>query len=767
MKRLYIPTSSMNFNGILSSESISPRSFYERRGFGYRRWTTIPENENENVILLYETPFSFERPISDVEDHPMMIEITTDEDFPLANASGVRYSDHTIYLDPWNTKFIFFDEQDKRVALSLSDNSLETKMLPLYTKNGICLGRYEKLRMPSVKLQQSLCVSGLERDKQLNKMKGLLYGYYIGANLSSSKETAQQYRTLMELRDLVAAILSSENHSYTPPQGARLSELFARFQENDPNLSWLFRYIGSSQNLNPFLDDARKHGWSIPNILDAEAIKVSLTSDDGGKRVVELLDKKHQALELYDKQSHKLLNPDSGEVHVVEGVLNSISILPDKQENELLVRLVNNVQVDGKLSSIKDDVSDQITEFAKELYGSAWGNSMIRQQLNGIRRYVRGQEADVDWNNTLIASIASVLSRGDEWDKMLSFMRRKGMSDYRVAFALYGAFTGFANMTRDFTDLLLTLDSKYVAEVYTEFHGQLHGTPVSTKSFADEYMPAHSSVSKAMPKDHQLVAANHNSFQGLSGIVLPAFNRVKGEKGIKPKDKLEEGLQRCLQDVGENATVEQFLARLGKQYSDYGWKPKNKPFKSLKEKLYSKHETEIPENGTLQTKKQYIESPSIFGEDTKEREVSVRKNLGAKLKEADKRLFGFEEDPVNESVKTIEQPKAMQKLLLEDTSWIEMCSGMIKDKSAKDQFEIDMKWFIDNHQKEYHDPKKGVVPGRYYEHDRSNSATLDRLERYIENKLTSEKPKLKWLRDKYSKIPIGQILTYLRSRYGV
>ena len=109
----------------------------------------------------------------------------------------------------------------------------------------------------------------------------------------------------------------------------------------------------------------------------------------------------------------------------------------------------------------------------------------------------------------------------------------------------------------------------------------------------------------------------------------------------------------------------------------------------------------------------------------------------------------------------------MQKLLLEDTSWIEMCSGMIKDKSAKDQFEIDMKWFIDNHQKEYHDPKKGVVPGRYYEHDRSNSATLDRLERYIENKLTSENPKLKWLRDKYSKIPIGQILTYLRSRYGV
>ncbi len=582
MKKLYIPTSSLNFNNILSSESISPKSFYERRGFGYRRWTAIPENENENVILLYETPFSFERPISDVEDHPMMIEIIMEEDFPSTNTPGVRYSDHTIYLDPWNTKFIFFEEKDKRVALSLSDNSLETKMLPLYAKNGICLGRYEKLRIPSVKLQLPLCVSGLEKDKQLNKMKGLLYGYYIGANLSSTKETAQQYRIMMELRDLVAAILSSENHSYTPSQGARLSELLARFQENDPNLLWLFKYIGSSQSLNPFLADARKHGWAIPDILDAEAIKYSLSSDEGGKRVVELLDKKHQALELHDKRTQVLLNPDSGEVHIVEGELSSISILPDKRENELLVRLVNNVQMNGKMSSTKDVVSDQIARIAKELYGSAWENSLIKPQLNEIRRYVRGQESDVDWSNILIASIASVLSRGDEWDKMLSFMRRKGMSDYRVAFALYGAFTGFANMTRDFTDLLLTLDSKYVAEVYTEFHGQLYGTPVNTKAFAGVVLPRISPETKALANEgHTSESADKTSVKSLSKRVMAAFN----EMSYRGKDKLAEPLKRCLEEAGENATVSQFLHILGEKYENAGWKKSNKPYKRLEDIL--------------------------------------------------------------------------------------------------------------------------------------------------------------------------------------
>lgn len=510
----------MNFNGILSSESISPRSFYERRGFGYRRWTTIPENENENVILLYETPFSFERPISDVEDHPMMIEITTDEDFPLANASGVRYSDHTIYLDPWNTKFIFFEEKDKRVALSLSDNSLETKMLPLYSKNGICLGHYEKLRIPSVKLQQPLCVSGLEKDKQLNKMKGLLYGYYIGANLSSSKETAQQYRILMELNNLVAYIISSGNEIYSSESKAKISDSVKQMQ---------------------------------------------------------------QEIDIYDRRTRKLLNPDSGEVHVVDGVLNSISILPDKQENELLVQLVNNVWIAGKLSSIKDDVSDQIAKIAKGLYGNAWENSMIRQQLNEIRRYVRGQEADVDWNNTLIASIASVLSRGDEWDKMLSFMRRKGMSDYRVAFALYGAFTGFANMTRDFTDLLLTLDSKYVAEVYTEFHGQLHGTPINTAVSVDEYPSAHSPVTNALANEGRMQeAANKTSVETLSVVVMAAFNEMSYRRN---KDKLLEPLKRCLEEVGEDATVSLFLHILGEKYKTEGWKKSNKAYKRLDEIL--------------------------------------------------------------------------------------------------------------------------------------------------------------------------------------
>ena len=128
--KYYIPTSSLNFNNILSTESISPKVFYEKRGFGYSRWWSIDENNIENITLLFDSPHQFERPSSDIEDHEMLIEINTNDEYNKIT-DGVYYSDKTIYLNPWQTKIYFFSDSVKRTVLSLSDSSLETKMVRL------------------------------------------------------------------------------------------------------------------------------------------------------------------------------------------------------------------------------------------------------------------------------------------------------------------------------------------------------------------------------------------------------------------------------------------------------------------------------------------------------------------------------------------------------------------------------------------------------------------------------------------------------------
>ena len=175
MNTFYIPTSSLNFNNIFSSESISPLGFYPERKFGYSNWVNIPENALEGVILLYDTLKSFVRPISNVEDHPMVIEIQTDEDFP-ALQEGVFYSTHTIYLDPWHTKVHFFTEQDKSVVLSLSEHSLETKMLRLYKKKMFVAENTPREKYSVVTHHDNIPISRVEVEKDIfvNKIKGLL-----------------------------------------------------------------------------------------------------------------------------------------------------------------------------------------------------------------------------------------------------------------------------------------------------------------------------------------------------------------------------------------------------------------------------------------------------------------------------------------------------------------------------------------------------------------------------------------------------------------
>ena len=117
MEKRYIPTTSLNFNNVLSSESISPKAFYQKRGFGYIRWFSIPENDIDNVILLYKSLSSFVREKGDMEDHPLLIEIYLEEDV-LSSLKPINENvdccDHTIYLTPWSTRFIFFQSMTKR-----------------------------------------------------------------------------------------------------------------------------------------------------------------------------------------------------------------------------------------------------------------------------------------------------------------------------------------------------------------------------------------------------------------------------------------------------------------------------------------------------------------------------------------------------------------------------------------------------------------------------------------------------------------------------
>ena len=485
MKKFYIPTSSLNFTNILSSESISPKAFYMARSFGFGRWETIPENPYQNSIVLYDELRSFNRPISDVEDHPLLIEIVLHEqvEATLMKITDNTYlCDRTIYIDPFSTRLLFFTEKDKTIALSISDASSETKFVHLYRK------RIQVIPAPVTNYQpitdtkevQNFNTKEVESDKRINRMKGLLYGYYIGALLSTSKELVVKLNAAREINDIYAAILASLEHKATPQQKNRLENLFLTIHPV-PFISKLKELITDKRALDAIVYLVREEYGNIKGEVNVDkVISLLLSSSNNPDIKNPIIEKINNFIKQLDDEiarNAKPISPSDDNIVVTGDSLKNIKDLSDNDKS-LYITWINETltkdEYNGKISTFREALSDDITRKAKDIIGSdSWKGSCAEVTLNALRRHVRGEGFQHNWGNDVLSSIAAVVVRGDDWQKLLEYMQSKEMTEYQIAFSMYGALNGFANLLRGFTDVLFSQKSTYIAAVYKEFYGQL------------------------------------------------------------------------------------------------------------------------------------------------------------------------------------------------------------------------------------------------------------------------------------------------------
>lgn len=772
--KYYIPTSSLNFNNILSTESLSPKSFYERRGFGYSRWFSVEENPVEHLTLLYDKPHMFERPQSDIEDHPMLIEIDTDDEFPKVT-DGVFYTDRTIYLNPWQTKFIFFTEKDKTTALSLSDSSLETKLVRLYQRK-IYVHQFEGT-FPVVQIESIAPIGDIdslvEEDYVINKMKGLLYGYYIGANLSSTKENVQKLDALREIQNIFSSVLSSYDQTPSNAQRSRLNELFDYLDSQQPIYTDLEKEVGNRFLVDKIFAIFKRHGY-VFTFIDRTKLIYGLQDDGENNLSITWINREIAHAKSLMESSKVKLNPDDAEIIVSsKDKVAAPKIIEDNLMASLFVCWVNEVlcskSFNGKINSIKEVLSDEITKSAKIVIGSDWDNSPVRTYLNQLRRHVRGEEFNQSWDNGVLSSISAVLIKGDEWEQLLNFMQSKGMYDYRIAFALYGVLNGFANMTRDFTDLLLTTESSYLSKVYREMYGQLLDKRIP------ETINTSSSIETNKPEEG-------TAEEGMRTIVLqnPAEKTLKDwQNGIKvfaasvikrDKQKLLNSLEDAFAQNGDNQDFFAFITMLDKFE---GWKPgKNGPstaWTRLQEHYVPDYNQRIgkPAKKQSQSKKPTQQEKGLFDGFVDGLQNVTQTVINVFTGDEDKTS---KEDLKQESSSPEQAKQVVSRLgksILEDKSWIYECSNLISDSRANRQFIEDMEWFVGNHNDTYNDKKKGMVPGYYAGHDRTNERVLERIRAYMDNKLKPRNEKMRWLAEIYANIPINKIIDYISKVYGI
>lgn len=615
-KTYYIPTTSLNFGNILSTESISPKSFYEKRGFGSSRWFSIEENKFGTITLMYEKPFRFERPISDLEDYPMFIEFSSDEQFePFCD--GIFYTDRTIYLDPWNTKFVFLSEKAKKRVLGIAESNLENKVMGLYSKR-MEVNSFDGNPMDFKSEYRELPENekAIKQDIVINKLKGLLYGYYIGAFLSASGQNVQKLSALLEAKDICYSVLSNEYNAPTSAQRKRLKELFDELNKVDEKYL-KFRKKWSCQT-EDILKDIRDI-WGRDLLQYPSEI---IDDVDGGSEriqsVIDLLRRNINACQNRVQKERKRLSVEDAELDVsnVEDIRIQLCSQEDQEKFKKWIQFFIQSNIDGGyLSSKKLEWATELTARTKELLGQKWEGSNDKKFLNAVRKLLGGEKVEFEWRDGLLCSLAAVLVKGESWEKLLSFVQAKKMTDYRFVFAIYGIIKGFANLTNDFTGLIIDTDTAegraYVDQIYSEFYRQLLHKEVdkSQRKLIKNTPALCSSIPQIKPQGE-----NNNLITPLESRIMVASEKTCKQGKNKKLKSLGNTLQKHRPITEEN--LEAFFMDLGKEKE---WQTSNgnpnKDWKELKkqfdEKPESKQTTLFPSDEPLNGKNVLSKMSSI------------------------------------------------------------------------------------------------------------------------------------------------------------
>lgn len=495
--KLYLPTSTLNFNNLMSSESISAASFYTNRRFGYKRFEKVAPNNLDNSILLYDKYPIFEIDDKELENYPLVIEIDTHSvaEDSIQEKDGFFYSTKTIYINPFSSRIIFRTRMELTATLSKAEPSIESKLIPLYRGQiGVIsndIETFEWFPVDYVDLPD-YDNRAVSFDIALNKLKGMLYGYLLGVNESSSQDVVTLKRKVKELRNSLAAIVASPNGRATDYQQQQLENLYSGINQN------LYKLSGIESRINEIIAQ-KTEVYNTPLFVDI--LKGEGFYQEWFRRQVAGMNIKCRQINPFylSHQSENKVEELDRYIDDIENVIQTYDVKTKVEISQLPIirnhRIVEIPEQKSSLALLFNEYMDEMwngTEFLSSRYefakvggkffrdqsGDKWENSPARTYINSLLKNLN-EYTEFDLNSTesdILKSFAAFCQKGEaDIDKLRDYLITNGIGDFRIAFALWGLVFGFAEMPKTLTnELYETQDNQYLSECYKYIHKQLH-----------------------------------------------------------------------------------------------------------------------------------------------------------------------------------------------------------------------------------------------------------------------------------------------------
>jgi hypothetical protein len=487
---------------MMSSESISPASFYEKRGYGYKRYERVAPNRLSNIILLYEKYPIFKIENSEIENYPLVLEVEIPPflDCNIHDGNGCYFSKKTIYLNPIYTKIIFRNQDEMTSTLSKTEPSIETKMVHLYEANMAILSNdietYEWVDTNMKDSQEDISIY-ISEDKLINKLKGFMYAYLIASNQSIPDYIVKIKRDMKLLRNLLSAVIASPNGLATSAENKQLEDIY--------------------NEINDLFYQNSEYSYKIKELLKQKASEYDYPQFES------ILQKEHIFDDWIKKQSDlSILQPPFciDEFHItnseidktakLENYLNGISTQIALLENKCGNNHIPSSQLpqlqNGRISQIKgqkDFVMKLFNEYLEEAYSKSdflqsrynfatsggklfkeelkerWDTDPSREYINSLRCNLNEFQCfDINSSdNQTLKSFAAFCQKGDaDIDKLEDYLISNLIGDFRISFSLWGIIFGFAEMPKTFTNkFFASKNMEYITEIYKYIFEQIHG----------------------------------------------------------------------------------------------------------------------------------------------------------------------------------------------------------------------------------------------------------------------------------------------------
>lgn len=520
-KKFYYPFNSQNFNAVFASESVSPPKFYLNRNFGHNRFEPLSKYLDSGLILFEQFPYFDTDPNSDIEAYVLIFEFTNLAEGNLAEiGQGIWHYDATIYLNKDNFTLYFSKPYVKKVMLSEAKTSKTTKTVAKYESQfndtEILKTSLKKYDLSKIDFKEKNLEKKVAIDRFFNSFKGFLYGYLAGEIGKKSNIEIEFSKSVQNIINCFAQYkneLADSSHtskyqtsskSYTKStlntnksksvefelnEAIRISkQLFSNFgKDKFEPVKWVSNHLDISQENEGIVKKMMSFMARLVNDFDkvikreyaknsnSPSLLFDIVEDNIGQYKfagVELRQKLDDeikdnlfSIEKYIK-SKSLENAGNKEVSDFSNiellVKNEEIKIPktklNEKDTENFVKICNVLLKERKNFNGKTNDEDLLSIVEK-----VWDSFNLHHKRtdNVIHKYLshKSKSIELETQSEVTQNFVAFLLNPNNIEILKTYIEDKKIQNSWIAYSFWGLYNGFANISRDFTNVILSTEN--------------------------------------------------------------------------------------------------------------------------------------------------------------------------------------------------------------------------------------------------------------------------------------------------------------------